>query len=230
MTKTTAAMPEGCLVGIFGGTFDPIHHGHLRLAQEAVEHLALDQVLWIPAGQPPHREMPAAGPEQRLAMVRCAVADNPAFAVDGAEVFSQEKSYTVLTLERLRQERGAATPLVLLTGADAFAGLPTWHRWRDILELAHVAVVYRPGFSIDPAALPAELATEFQARRCAPGELAQRPGGGIVTFPMTPLAISATQIRQLLAAGRSPRYLLPEAVFAYIRAQQLYLQPRNLGT
>jgi len=215
------AMPERP-VGIFGGTFDPIHHGHLRLAQEAVEHLGLARVMWIPAGQPPHREAPQVAAAHRLAMVRLAVADNTDFAVDDAEVLSREPSYTVHTLERLRRQLGASQPLVLLTGADAFAGLPTWHRWQDILELAHVAVVYRPGFSIDPAALPAALAKQFQQRRCGPADLQLKPAGGIASFPMTPLAIAATQIRQLLAAGRSPRYLLPEAVFAYIQTHQLY--------
>lgn len=209
-------------LGVFGGTFDPVHHGHLRLAQEAQEALGLAQVLWLPAGQPPHRSPPRVSGAQRLEMVRLAVAGNPGFAVDPAEVEQAAPSYTVHTLERLRQERGKDQPLVLLTGADAFAGLPTWHRWRDILELAHVAVVYRPGFSIDPAQLPAELAREFESRDCAAQGLAAAPAGGISTFPMTPLAISATQIRQILASGRSPRYLLPDAVIAYIDQQQLY--------
>ncbi|HJW03570.1 MAG TPA: nicotinate-nucleotide adenylyltransferase [Azospira sp.] len=209
-------------LGVFGGTFDPVHHGHLRLAQEALEALGLAQVLWLPAGQPPHRGAPRVSGARRLDMVRLAVAGNPAFVVDPAEVEQAAPSYTFHTLERLRRERGKEQPLVLLTGADAFAGLPTWHRWRDILELAHVAVVYRPGFSVDPAQLPAELAREFEARDCATQGLAEAPAGGITTFPMTPLAISATQIRQILASGRSPRYLLPDAVIAYIDQQQLY--------
>lgn len=221
-------MPELRPVGVFGGTFDPIHYGHLRLAQEALEYLDLAQVRWIPAGRPAHREAPRAAPGQRLEMVRLAVAGHPAFVVDEAEVASSEPSYTVPTLERLRRELGPEQPLVLLIGADAFAGLPTWHRWPELLQLAHVAVAYRPGFSIDLATLPAALAEVFQDCRCAARDLAGRPAGGIATFPMTPLAIAATQLRQLLAAGRSPRYLLPEAVFAYIRAQQLYLSnPSN---
>jgi len=182
----------------------------------------LSRVLWIPAGQPPHRESPRVPSADRLAMVRLAVAGNPAFAVDDSEVASTAPSYTVHTLERLRRQLGSEQPLVLLTGADAFAGLPGWHRWQEILELAHVAVVYRPGFSIDPAALPAALAVQFEQRRCGSKDLHQRAAGGIATFPMTPLAIAATQIRQLLAADRSPRYLLPEAVFAYIQTHQLY--------
>lgn len=210
-------------LGIFGGTFDPIHIGHLRLAEEAREQLGLASVLWVPAGQPPHRGGPAVSASDRLAMVAAATADNPAFAVDPAEVQSTLPSYTVPTLERLRGEHGASRSLVLLLGADAFAGLPAWHRWQDLFALAHVAVSHRPGFPIEPASLPAALATEFSRRRSDdPRTLASMPAGSIVTFAMTQLAVSATQIRQLLANGKSTRYLLPEAVIAYIQQRQLY--------
>lgn len=214
-------MPEP--LGLFGGTFDPVHGGHLRLAQEALEHLHLGCVLWVPAGQPPHRAAPRVTARHRLDMVRLATAGNPAFVVDAAEVESEQPSYTVLTLERLRRERGTELPLVLLVGADAFAGLPTWHRWREIFELAHVAVSHRPGFPVDRDSLPAELAGEFDRRRLPDAAgLAVAPAGGIATFAMTQLAISATQIRQLLANGRSPRYLLPDAVLDYIDLHHLY--------
>lgn len=211
------------LLGIFGGTFDPVHVGHLRLAEEACEHLGLGQVLWVPAGQPRHREAPQVTASHRLDLVRLAVADNPAFAVDAGEVESAQPSYTVPTLERLRGIHGAARPLVLLLGADAFAGLPTWHRWRELFALAHVAVSHRPGFPVGPASLPAALADEFAARHAAdPSVLRQAPAGRIVTFAMTQLAVSATQIRALLANGKSARYLLPEAVIAYIQQHHLY--------
>lgn len=214
-------MPEP--LGIFGGTFDPVHTGHLRLAEEAIDHLGLGGVLWIPAGQPPHRAAPQVTAQQRLAMVRLATADNPAFRVDAAEVEAAQPSYTVHTLERLRAEYGADTPLLLLVGADAFAGLPTWHRWHDLFALAHIAVSHRPGFPVEAASLPAELAGEFERRRLANvAGLRQRPAGAIVTFAMTQLAISATQIRQLLANRRSPRYLLPQAVLDYIEFHNLY--------
>lgn len=212
-------MPEP--LGIFGGTFDPIHFGHLRLAEEAVEHLGLGGVLWIPAGQPPHRAAPRVTARHRLDMVRLAIADNPAFRLDPAEVEAVRLSYTVVTLERLRAECGREQSLVLLVGADAFAGLPTWHRWRDLFRLAHIAVSHRPGFPIDPASLPAELAEEFGQRRVDGGGL-QQPAGGIATFAMTQLAISATQIRQLLSSRRSARYLLPSAVLDYIETNHLY--------
>ncbi len=213
-------------LGLFGGTFDPVHYGHLRLAEESIAHLGLGGVRWIPAGQPPHRGVPQVTAAQRLAMVRQAVDGNPRFSVDPAEVDAAVPSYTVLTLERLRRELGPDRPLVLLVGADAFAGLATWHRWRDLFALAHVAVSHRPGFPVEPASLPTELAGEFAGRRLADAAgLRQAPAGGIVTFAMTQLAISATQIRKLLANGLSARYLLPDDVLDYIQTHSLYRNP-----
>lgn len=210
-------------LGLFGGTFDPVHFGHLRLAEEAIDLLDLAGVRWIPAGQPAHREAPQVTAAQRLEMVRQATAGNPRFFVDAAEVEAETPSYTVPTLERLRRELGPTQPLVLLVGADAFAGLPTWHRWRDLFALAHVAVSHRPGFPIEPASLSHELATEFSDRGGVDRRiLRDAPAGGIVTFAMTQLAISATQIRKNLAAGRSVRYLLPDPVVDYINQYQLY--------
>lgn len=217
-----SSRPEARPLGLFGGTFDPVHLGHLRLAEEGAESLGLAQVRWIPAGQPPHREAPRVTPAHRLEMVRQAIADNPLFTLDPAEVMAREPSYTVHTLERLRAEIGPERPLVLLLGADAFAGLAAWHRWQDVLGLAHVAVAHRPGFTVAAANLPPALAPEFQARRCSPEALATSPAGRIATFAMTQLAISATQVRNLLLNGRSPRYLLPSQVIAYIEAHGLY--------
>lgn len=210
-------------LGLFGGTFDPVHYGHLRLAEEAIAHLALGGVRWIPAGQPPHREAPQVTPRQRLDMVCRATAGNPRFSVDASEVEASQPSYTVHTLERLRREVGDRQPLVLLVGADAFAGLASWHRWRDLFALAHVAVSHRPGFPVETASLPPELATEFNARRQADASALQAgPAGAIVTFAMTQLAISATQVRKLLANGLSARYLLPDDVLDYIQTNSLY--------
>ncbi len=223
-TATSSVFPKlSEPLGLFGGTFDPVHYGHLRLAEEAIAHLALGGVRWIPAGQPPHRGTPQVTAGQRLAMVRCATAGNPRFSVDAGEVEAAAPSYTVHTLERLRAELGAQQQLVLLVGADAFAGLATWHRWRDIFGLAHVAVSHRPGFPVETASLPHELATEFNDRRVADvGALRASPAGGIATFAMTQLAISATQIRKLLANGLSARYLLPDDVLDYIQLHSLY--------
>lgn len=223
-TATSSASPKlSEPLGLFGGTFDPVHYGHLRLAEEAIAHLALGGVRWIPAGQPPHRGAPQVTAGQRLDMVRQATAGNPRFSVDASEVEASEPSYTVHTLERLRRELGDRQPLVLLVGADAFAGLATWHRWRDIFALAHVAVSHRPGFPVETASLPHGLAAEFNARRLADASsLRTNAHGGIATFAMTQLAISATQIRKLLANGLSARYLLPDDVLDYIQTHSLY--------
>ena len=210
-------------LGLFGGTFDPVHYGHLRLAEEAIAHLGLGGVRWMPAGQPPHREAPQVTATQRLDMVRRATAGNPRFSVDASEVEASAPSYTVHTLERLRRELGDRQQLVLLVGADAFAGLASWHRWRDIFTLAHIAVSHRPGFPVETASLPLELADEFNARRQADASALQAaPAGAIVTFAMTQLAISATQVRKLLANDLSARYLLPDDVLDYIQIHSLY--------
>ncbi len=226
-TGTSSAFPKlSEPLGLFGGTFDPVHFGHLRLAEEAVDQLGLAGLRWLPAGQPPHRGQPPVTAGQRLAMVRLATAGNPRFTVAAAEVEAAAPSYTVPTLERLRGELGAGQPLVLLVGADAFAGLTSWHRWRDLFALAHIAVSHRPGFPVEAASLPAELATEFAARRQADAaRLRTTPAGAIISFAMTQLAISATQIRRLLANGLSARYLLPDEVLDYIQTHSLYRTP-----
>ncbi|MEY2632307.1 MAG: hypothetical protein RIR00_961 [Pseudomonadota bacterium] len=216
-------MTESGPLGLFGGTFDPIHHGHLRLAEEALGRLGLAGIRWIPAGQPPHRAAPGVTGQDRLEMVRLAIAGHPQFSLDPAEVDAAAPSYTHTTLTRLRHELGPVQPLVLLLGADAFAGLASWHRWQEMLDLAHLAVAHRPGYPIAAAALPAALAAEYHARHGeGPAALAGAPAGRILSFPMTQLAISATQIRQLLAERASPRYLLPEAVLHYIQNHHLY--------
>ena len=140
-------MPDAPL-GLFGGTFDPVHFGHLRLAEEARETLGLAKVIWIPAGQPPLRDAPGRSAADRLAMVRLAVAGNPGFTIDDGEVVAAGTSYTVNTLERLRAAHGERQPLVLLLGADAFGRLDAWHRWRELFGLAHIAVATRPGHAL----------------------------------------------------------------------------------
>lgn len=211
---------EAAPLGLFGGTFDPVHHGHLRLAEEAREALGLAGVCFIPAGNPPHRGTPRTDAAHRLEMVRRAIAGNPAFSCDAAEVRSADPSYTVLTLERLRAAHGTR-PLVLLLGADAFLGLASWHRWQEIAQLAHIAVAGRPGHA--PDALPDALQTVLGNRISSdPARLRASPSGEVVRFDMTPLAISATEIRAMLRDGRSPRYLLPDSVVDYIAAHALY--------
>ena len=210
-------------LGLFGGTFDPIHLGHLRLAETAREALGLARVRLIPAGQPPHRATPGASGNHRLAMARLATADNPAFEVDAAEVTAAQASFTILTLERLRAELGSARPLVLLLGVDAFLGLPTWRRWTELLDFAHLAVANRPGYTLDAAQMVPALADLVARCKASPAALVAAPAGAIVPFEMTPLAISATDIRARAAAGLSLRYLLPPPVVDYISRHQLYL-------
>jgi len=222
-------MPEAFAnqpLGIFGGTFDPLHYGHLRLAEEAADALDLARVRWIPAGQPALRGVPQASAAQRLEMVRLAIADNPRFELDSAEVDAERTSFTVPTLERLRlaDACGAQRPLVLIVGADAFSALPSWHRWECLFDLAHIAVAHRPHVPVDLAQLPAALAEACRGRLCDdPAQLAATPAGRILTFAMTQLDISATQIRNLLSKQGSPRYLLPDALLAYVKNHHLYL-------
>lgn len=214
-------------IGILGGTFDPIHYGHLRLAEEACEALGLSRVLLIPSGRPPHRDAPRTPAADRLAMARLGAADNSALEVDACEVQNAAPSYTVDTLEHLRQRLGTSQPLVLLLGADAFAGLTSWHRWRELFGLAHLAIANRPGHPPHsrrhPQVLSDALAAECKGRFCTHADdLRTGPAGRVLAFEMTPLAISASLIRSRLAAGRSVRYLLPDSVVDYIRCHHLY--------
>ena len=221
MPDTAADLP----LGIFGGTFDPVHYGHLRLAEEAADSLDLGSVRWIPAGQPGLRDAPRVGAVERLEMVRLAIAGNPRFELDAAEVEAAQPSYTVPTLERLRQPQacGAQRPLVLLVGADAFSRLSGWHRWEELFALAHIAVAHRPGFPIDSARFASELARVFAERFCSDAAaLRKAPAGCIVPFAMTQLDVSATRIRALLSKGQSPRYLLPDPVIAHIWKRRFY--------
>lgn len=214
-------------IGLLGGTFDPIHFGHLRLAIEAREALGLDSVTIIPAGDPPHRDQPDSMSSDRLELVRLAIAGNSALTLDESEVRTKGKSYTVLTLERIRQRVGRDQPLVLILGADAFQGLHQWHRWTELFDLAHIAVANRPGTAPHgrrwPGVLAPELGDACQERiDTDSGTLRHAPAGRIVPFEMTPLAISASLIRDLIRTGRSPRYLLPDPVLDYIHSHHLY--------
>jgi nicotinate-nucleotide adenylyltransferase len=220
-------MPEGRdpngAVGILGGTFDPAHLAHLALARIACEKLRLAQVLWIPAGQPPHRDQPQTAPADRCAMVRAAIAAEARFVLDASEAECAQPSFTVLTLERLRRQYGPSRPLVLLMGADAFRGLPNWYRWRDIFDLAHIGVATRPGYPLADFAEP--LASEYAARRVAGADFFNAPNGSIATFELVAGTVSATEVRTLLAAGAPPerlRALLPVPVLDYIRQHNLY--------
>jgi nicotinate-nucleotide adenylyltransferase len=211
-------------IGILGGTFDPIHYGHLRLAEEMLELASLGQIRFVPAGTPPHRGVPQVSAQHRSAMVKLAIADQPAFVLDAREVERSGKCYTVDTLGELRAELGTEQPLCLLMGGDAFLQLHTWHEWERLFELAHIVVGYRPGFTLEErihTATP-ELQAHYQQRLCAARVLSQQPAGGIAELAIPKLEISATLIRSRVAENRSIRYLLPSAVADYIHQHQLY--------
>jgi len=213
-------------IGIFGGTFDPIHYGHLRLAQEIAESMRIAEVRFVPSATPPHRAAPQVTAQQRLEMVRLATAGNPLFAVDDREFGRSGPGYTVDTLTELRREAGATRPLCLLLGADAFLELATWHRWHELFGLAHLIVAHRPGFPPEswPARMPQPLAREYAARLLhQPFAVHLAPAGGIATQAIAALDISGSMIRDSLARGVSPRYLLPDPILDYIRSHDLYV-------
>jgi len=210
-------------VGVFGGTFDPIHYGHLRLAEELADRLALAQVRIIPARVPPHRATPKVTSEHRLEMARLACAGNPRFSVDERECRRQGASYTVDTLLELRGELGSAAPLALLMGVDAYLALATWSRWEQLFDLAHLVIAHRPGFQLDTGELPAALADQTSARLRRDASLLRlTPAGAVLTVDIPPLDISGTAIRAALREGRSARYLLPDSVLDYIGQNLLY--------
>jgi nicotinate-nucleotide adenylyltransferase len=196
-------------LAIFGGTFDPIHLGHLSVAWEASELLDAE-VRLMPASIPPHRSSPTASAPQRVEMLRAALRGQSRLSLDTRELDRSGPSYTVDTLHEFRQEFGAR-PLVLLLGADAFAGLRSWHRWRELFDVTHIGVLNRPGVD---ACIPVELERAVASRRTDdPAVIGAQPAGRVIELAVTPLEISATRIRELLAAGRDPRYLLPAGLF-----------------
>ena len=207
-----------------GGTFDPVHFGHLRLAEEAAEHLGLERVRWIPSGNPKHQTAPRTGTNHQLEIMRITVRDNPRFAVDDAEAQDATPRFTIDTLRRLRAELGAQVPLVLIIGADQLHKLDTWRAWRELGRHAHFAVAERPGYALALERLPGAVADEWRRRTAVAPALRAAPAGAMCAFPMTPLAISASDIRRRLAARASARYLLPAEVLAYIRTHGLYLE------
>jgi nicotinate-nucleotide adenylyltransferase len=214
----TAKLPTAP-IGVFGGTFDPIHFGHLRTAFEILQAARLAEVRFVPAGDPPHRAAPQVDAAERLAYVRAAVADQPGFIVDDRELRRGGRSYSVLTLAELRAEL-PATPLCLIVGMDAFLGLPTWHRWDELLQLAHIVVAPRPGWVAPTTGVLGDLLAERGTDSVE--ALHNALAGRILIQPVTQLEISSTELRDLLAAGRDPRYLVPDSVRALIRASRSY--------
>ena len=196
-------------IGVFGGTFDPVHYGHLRTAFEMLEALQFDEVRFVPCGDPPHRGKTFATAEQRLAMVVAATGEQPGFVVDDRELRRAGPSYTVETLDSLRREF-PRHPLGLIVGMDAFINLPTWHRWTEILDLAHVVVAHRPGWRAPDYGPLGELLAERGTHKVE--KLHEAPAGFVHIHAVTQLEIASTDIRELIGIGRSPRFLVPDPV------------------
>ncbi|HET7561970.1 MAG TPA: nicotinate-nucleotide adenylyltransferase [Rhodanobacteraceae bacterium] len=213
-------------LAIFGGTFDPVHVGHLRAAWEAAE--ALDaEVFLVPAKVPPHRPQPVASAARRAAMLRAALAGQDRLQLDLRELDRDGPSYTFDTLTSFRAEMGVQRPLMLLIGADAFAGLVEWHRWRELFELAHVCILTRPG---QIPAVPEELAAQVASRAAVSAQsLHTTPAGRVFNVAVTALGISATRIRNLLANDGDPRWLVPQALLDDPALLAPYRKFRNPG-
>jgi len=205
---------------IYGGTFDPIHHGHLRLAIELCDRLEVERVSLVPCYIPPHRSDTGASASQRLKLMELAMQGEPRLYIDDRELRRAGASYTADTLRQLREELGPDQPLVMVVGTDAFAGFDRWREWERIPELAHIVVVRRPGPALDPENTPARLLARRRVEDI--GSLRSTPAGCILELDPPLLDISATGIRERIAAGRSPRYLTPDSVWEEIRHQRLY--------
>ncbi|WP_116301559.1 nicotinate-nucleotide adenylyltransferase [Alkalilimnicola ehrlichii] len=206
-------------IGVFGGTFDPVHLAHLRMALEVWETVGLAEVRLVPCQIPPHRDTPQLSAEQRLALLRAGSEVCPAFRVDTRELERPGPSYMADTLASLRAEL-PHTPLCLILGMDAFAGLPRWHRWRELAEYAHIIVMERPGSELPVTGELAEWLAPRQVEDVA--ALRQALNGRVFRLAVTQLDISATQIRALLNERRSIQFLVPEPVWHLIREQGLY--------
>lgn len=210
-------------IGILGGTFNPIHFGHLRMAQELADALGFDEVRFIPSANPPHRTTPEVSAAHRAAMVQLAIADNPLFKLDMRELARMGASYMIDTLISLREELGEHAALCLIMGSDAFVKLDTWHHWQKLLDYCHIILVQRPNFAPDQSRLSAELTALLHDHNTENlDDLTEKTNGYIHMQKITPLEISATRIRESLKTGHTVRYLMPENVIAYITTHKLY--------
>lgn len=205
---------------IFGGTFDPIHNGHLRAAIEIGELLGVTQVELIPARDPVHRDAPGAGADDRLNMLKLAIEGEPHLSVNAVELNTSRASYTLHTLETLRDEMGWQCPLILVMGMDAFRELETWYGWQQLLDYCHILVLRRPGYLPHLSAVLSRLHQSCGTEQ--PDHLLNSPAGKICFFEQTPLEVSATQVRDRISSGHNPRYLIPNRVWDYIQEKGLY--------
>jgi len=211
-------------IGLFGGMFDPIHLGHMRTAFELSQALKLAEVRFMPAGSPPHKQITHASAELRLAMVSAAIADQKGFVVDDREIRRKGVSYSYDTLAELRAEFPDRS-LCLLLGMDAFLGLPDWHRWRELLDLAHIVVAHRPGWKAPTMGPLGEVMVDRGTGSVR--DLHEQLAGRIYIRAVTQLEISSTDLRQVITSGQDPRYLVPEEVRKIIRETGCYAQKRQ---
>lgn len=214
------------LVGIFGGTFDPIHYGHLRVAEEIVEAVGLQKMCFVPAGIPRLRHIPVALSQHRAEIVRLAIQSNPVFVLDEREICRDGASYSIDSVREFKQEFGEEVRLCFVIGIDAFIKLAEWNSWRELFNLCHFIITTRPGyvFTSIHELLPKELKNECSQRWVSNvGSLRKVASGLIFIVSTTMLDISATSIRAHIAAGKSVRYLVPDMVVSYITANKLYL-------
>ncbi len=211
------------LLGIYGGTFDPVHLGHLRTALQLKRELPFEEIRMLPAGRPPHRAPPEATAAQRWAMLRRVTGRETGLVADDRELRRPGPSYAIDTLTELRAEFGQARPMAWILGMDAFLGFDTWHRWQDIPAQAHLVVMTRPGAE-PPKTGP--VAGLLSARRTEdPQALIERPAGRILVWPVEPLDFSATDVRTCIHRGGQPRFLIPGAIWSYIQREGLYGSP-----
>ncbi len=206
------------MIGVYGGTFDPVHFGHLRTALEVCEFFSLDELRLIPCSRPPHRDAPMASADMRVQMLRLAISKESDFVVDTREITREGPSYMVDTLESIRAEV-ADEPLLLIIGADGFKHLSSWFQWERLFDFAHIVVMSRPD-ELNYSATE----DDFFSSRCSASvvDLENSPCGALFFKDVTPLAISATQIRQLIASNKNPGFLLPDQIIEFIRVNKLY--------
>jgi len=210
------------MIGVYGGTFDPIHFGHLRPAMEILQAFGLSQIRFIPCGVPPHRDAPYATPEQRVAMLECAIEGVPEFVCDPREIQRGGPSYMIDTLRSLQATVGDEACCLIL-GMDAFAAFHTWHQWRDILGYCNLLVMQRPEFEAEKVISAAQLIELVQQVRVMDVmKFIQEAPGKLMFYPVTQLDISSSRIRELIAQRRSLRYLMPDRVIALIEEQGIY--------
>ena len=205
---------------LFGGTFDPIHNGHLRTALELREVLNVPQINLVPTGEPVHKVSTGASAAQRFKMVRLAVETEPSLFADDCELISDESCYTINTLMKKRAEVGENRSIILVMGMDSLLGIKSWSKWQQLTDYCHLLVVARPGYEPE---FDSELQCFLDQHKVESLEsLMRRPSGYLVMHQLTPMNVSATQVRKLIKQGSNPRFLIPDSVWDFIKDERLY--------